>query len=71
MVGIKNFTSVKVKHGAKVAEPLHLDDRTYIDRYVILYLPVSDDVTGLPKLDAESLLARIDEIIDKAKEITR
>jgi hypothetical protein len=67
---IKNFTSIKVKHGAEVEDPMYLDERTYIDGQVILFLPTSNKVTGLPELKPEFLLAKIDEIVEKAEELT-
>ncbi len=69
LAGIKNFTSVKVTHNAHVEEPFKLAPRKYVDEHLILYLPASSEITGLPKLDAKSLVAEIDKIIKKAKQI--
>ncbi len=71
LAGIKNFTSIKVKHKAHVNVPFKLNRRTYIDKHLIVYLPFSDGVTGLPKCEVKSLIAKIDEIIEKAKVIER
>jgi hypothetical protein len=69
LTGIKNLTSVKVRHEAHVDEPFRLDDITHVDEHLILHLLPSDEVTGLPKYEVESLIAKIDEIIGKATRI--
>jgi hypothetical protein len=69
LVGIRNFTSVKVKHDAHVEEPFKLAPGMYVDEHLILYLPASSEITGLPKLDAKSLVADIDKIIKKVEQI--
>jgi len=69
LAGIKNFTSVKVEHGAHVEEPFKLDDRTYVDKHLILYLPPSNGISGLPKISVRSMKRKIDEIVKKAEQI--
>ncbi len=69
LAGIRNFTSVKVKHNAHVEKPFKLAPRIYVDEHLILYLPASSEITGLPKLDAKSLVEEIDKIIKKAEQI--
>ncbi len=67
LAGMKNFTSIKVKHKAHVYNPFKLDKRTYVDKHLIVHFPSSDEITGLPKCEVKSLRAKIDEIIEKAK----
>ena len=69
VAGIKNFTAIKVEHRASIEEPYKIDDRTYIDKQFILYLPESNEVTGLPKGSARSLIAKINRLVEKAEEI--
>jgi len=69
VAGIKNFTIIKVEHRASVEEPFKINDRTYVDKHLILYFPESNEVTGLPKSDVRSLIAKINELIKKAEEI--
>jgi len=69
VAGMRNFTAVRVGHRARVEEPYRIDDRTYVDKQLILYLPESNGATGLPKSSARSLVKKIDEIITKAEEI--
>ena len=69
LAGIKNFTSVKIEHKANIEKPFKLKDRIYVDKHFILYLPPSNEFTGLPKLSVKSLIAKIDEIIEKAEQI--
>jgi len=69
VAGIKNFTIIKVEHRASVEKPFKIDDRTYVDKHLILYLPESNEATGLPKSSARSLVAKIDSLIKKAEEI--
>jgi len=58
-----------VEHRASIEEPYKIDDRTYIDKQFILYLPESNEVTGLPKGSARSLIAKINRLVEKAEEI--
>jgi len=69
VAGIKNFTAVKVEHRARVEEPCKMDERTYVDKNLLLYLPESNEATGLPKSSARSLVAKIDSLVEKAEEI--
>ena len=69
LAGIENFTTVIVEHKSLVKEPFKLDDRTYVDEHLMLYLPPSDRTTGLPEIDARRLVAEIDNVIKKAKQI--
>ncbi len=69
LAGIENFTSVTVEHKAIVEEPFRLDDRIYVDKHLIRYLPPSNRTTGLPEIDARRLVAEIDRIVEKAKNI--
>lgn len=71
VAGIKNFTAIKVEHRASVDETFKIDERTYVDKHLILYLPESNEATGLPKSSARSLIAKIDSLVEKAKEIER
>ena len=65
VAGITNFTSIKIKHRGRVDTPYRLDDQIFVDKQVILFLPISQEMTGLPKTSAKSLVKRIDGIIDK------
>lgn len=67
LAGIKNFTSIRVKHKAHIEAPFKFDDRTYVDEHLIIYLPPSNDVTGIPKCKPPSLVARINRMIKEAK----
>jgi len=69
VAGIKNFTTVKVEHRARIEEPYKMDERTFVDKQLILYLPESNEPTGLPKSSARSLVAKIDSLVEKAEEI--
>jgi len=69
VAGIKNFTAVKVEHRARIEEPYKMDERTYVDKNLLLYLPESNEATGLPKSSVRSLVAKIDELVKKAEEI--
>ncbi len=69
VAGIRNFTSVKVRHKACLDKPFRLNDRTYVDGQFITNLPSSDKCTGLPICSVASLIERIDEMIEKAREI--
>jgi len=69
VAGIKNFTAVKVEHRARIEEPFQIDDRTCVDKNLILYLPESNEATGLPWKSARSLVAKINKLIKKAEEI--
>ena len=58
LIGIKNFTSIKIRHKAKVDKSYQLDERTFVDKEIILYLPPSNEVTGLPTCGVSSLINR-------------
>ena len=69
VAGIKNFTTIKVEHRASIREPYKIDDRTYVDKNFLLYLPESNGASGLPKSDVKSLVAEIDRLIKRSEEI--
>jgi hypothetical protein len=65
VAGITNFTSVKIRHRGRVDTPYQLNDQVFVDKHLILFLPRSHEMTGLPRISAKSLIKRIDGIIDK------
>lgn len=69
LAGMKNFTSIKVRHEAHIDEPFRLDDKKSVDKHLIIHLPPSDEATGLPKYEVDSPIGKIDEIIGKATQI--
>jgi len=69
VAGIKNFTTVKVEHRASIEEPYKIDGRTFVDKQFILYLPESNEATGLPKTSARSLVTKINRLVEKAKDL--
>jgi len=71
LAGIRSFTSVKVQHRALIKQPYRLNDRTFVDENIILYLPPCSDVTGLPKISARELVTKIDRISRYAERIER
>lgn len=54
LAGIVIYPSIKVRHEADICKPFKLDDRTYVDKRLILYLPLSGGVTGLSKCRVET-----------------
>jgi len=69
LAGIKSFTSVKLQHRASVKKPYKLDERTIVDKNLILYLPPCSNITGLPTIDPKKLVAKIDDISREAEKI--
>lgn len=69
LAGIRSFTSVKIEHRAIVEEPFMLDDRTIVDRHLVLYLPPCHGISGIPVLSPESLVDEIDGILGKIRGI--
>lgn len=69
LAGIKNFTSIKIKHNLDIKEPIKLNNRVYLDDNLILWLPESNSATGLPKISARNTVIKIKEILNKAEKI--
>ena len=69
--GITNFTSVKIEHRARVKKPYQLDSRTYVDKSLVLYLPKSSSLIGMPSMTPEELVQEIDRVIEKLKVIEK
>jgi len=70
VAGMKNFTRVEVRHKANIDTSFRIDDRTYVGKNAIVYLPLCDATTGLPKCDVASLTTRIGELVEEAKGLT-
>jgi len=65
LAGITNYTSVKILHGGLVEEPYRLDQTSFVDRGLVLYLPPSG-AEGIPRLAVDEVVARINELVDLA-----
>ena len=69
--GISNFTLVKIEHQARVTKPYQLDDRTYVAKSLVLYLPKSSSLTGIPSTTPEKFVLELDRLIEKLKVIEK
>ena len=63
LAGMRNFTCVKIRHCGRVKTLPHLRGRVFMDEETILYLPISNDMTGLPLLKAGALVLEIKKAI--------
>ena len=63
LAGLKNFTVVRIRHGMLVGMRVRLKSRLYIEDEFALYYPKSDGLTGLPKHDAKSFVAELNNVI--------
>jgi len=69
LAGIKNFTVVKLGHKAHITEPFRMEERVYVSKNEVLYIPPCDEVSGLPMVGTSSLVSEIDRIIDMIEEL--
>ncbi len=68
LIGLKNFTLVRVEHGAVVTHPLRLMEGAYVASREAFYVPPCKP-SGLPKISPKCLVSRIDRLLDAIEEL--
>jgi len=70
VAGIENIAVLELKHNKIVTKPRKIDERTFLDTEVIVYIPPIAKPSGLPDIPVEALKKRLDRLVKIAKTVS-